>query len=382
MWVIQIKSLIQKELGRVKSDKRALIMLILLPLITIIIFGISSGGGPSIYYNVAIINYDGADLGMGNNSQYADTLISSFQNASFFIVVTNYTAQSPSEFNTIYEQAHSLLSQKTISVIIVIPSNFSENFEDQNTTTLECIVDGSNPETAKNLETGLMEPLSYFRLATNRFQGSVLVIPYLEYDVPIWLNQIFNYSASIIIPILILGMTMNVTALCIVTEKALPRMLLTPAGKRDIIISKLITYTLLMAIQVIVIFLVSFMFGLYCTGELISLFLAMLLIGFCGVSLGLAVSAISQTEYQANQLYIFLFIAIVMFSGVFAPMPEDPIMYGIVNAFPLAHATPLITDITLRGLGMDAFHSLSLLAICMVSLAIAFIAYRAKKVEI
>jgi len=53
-----LSGLIKKEFGRIKSDKRTLVLIFVIPIILIVIFGLTSGGGPTEYFNAAIITRD------------------------------------------------------------------------------------------------------------------------------------------------------------------------------------------------------------------------------------------------------------------------------------------------------------------------------------
>jgi len=396
--VVQIKSLILKEFGRVKSDKRSLIMLVLLPLVTIIIFGLSTGGGPQMTFNVSLITNDYIGATSPSNYTYDSTLIDAFQNSSSsdlmfsLVVVSVFNSTSTSEYAQHLAVAKNQMNLGLIDAIVIIPENFSEDFGADNDTILECVVDASQTQyAAENFQTVLQLPIMYFRMETEHTQGAIIFLPYLEFDVPLSYSQLFNYMASMILPIALLGTTMNLTALCIVTEGPLPRMLITPAGKRDVILSKLITYTTLMIMQATIVFITASAFNLYSAGPLFDLFISLILVGFAGTSIGLLISAVTRTEHQANQIYIFAFILFTLLGGLFISVDALPLPFQIViYCLPMAHCMPLVSDITLRGISYFTpmaninllFHSASLLLISGVCIVAALVAYRIKKTEV
>jgi len=53
-----LSGLVKKEFGRIKSDKRTLVLIFVIPIILIVIFGLTSGGGPTAYFTAAIITRD------------------------------------------------------------------------------------------------------------------------------------------------------------------------------------------------------------------------------------------------------------------------------------------------------------------------------------
>ncbi|GAH02347.1 unnamed protein product, partial [marine sediment metagenome] len=74
-----IAGLIQKEFNRIRSDRRTLILLFLIPMILIIIFGLTTGVGPTKFFTAAIISRDEMptyENFAANSSQYDDVFIS------------------------------------------------------------------------------------------------------------------------------------------------------------------------------------------------------------------------------------------------------------------------------------------------------------------
>ncbi len=366
-----------KEFGRIKSDRKGLIMLFLFPLITIIIFGFSSGGGYSISYTVSIINQDPGIHGTHLASAF-------FLANNTMTVVSNYTTNTIPEFQVAYEEAYQFLKDDKIELFCIIPDNFSQTIDEGDNPILIVYVDGSNMLAFNDLYLALTEPLLQFKILENNWNGTILMFPYPEYDVPSGWNQILNYMAALMLPLIILATSMNVSSLSIVTEMPLPRLLLTRAARRDIIISKFIAYTLITAIQVLVVFFTAIAFGLYILGSPINLLVILFLAGLCGVSLGLFISTICTTEAQANQLFIGIFIFLTLFSGQFIPIEDMPPAFGIIaNALPFAHILPLFQNITFRGTGLEFIpHVLPLLIFCVVLVLLALIVFRFRKMEV
>ncbi|MHA1649848.1 MAG: ABC transporter permease [Candidatus Helarchaeota archaeon] len=373
----EIWNLVLKEFGRIKSDRKGLIMLFLFPLITIIIFGFSSGGGYEIAYTVGIINQDTGIHGTNMVQAF-------FQSPTTMTVIKNYTTTTPTEFQQAYKEAYDLLRFDEIEMLFIIPENFSQAVDNGSNPIVIVYLDGSGLISFNDPYLALTEPFMQFKLIEGNWSGTVLIFPYMEYDVPSDWNQILNYMAGTLIPLIILATSMNVTSLSVVTEMPLPRLLLTRANRRDIILSKYIGYTLIMTVQVLVVFFTAIAFGLYILGSPLDVLITLLLTGLCGVSLGLFVSTFCTTEAQANQLFIGIFIFLTLFGGSFIPISDMPPAFGIIaNALPFAHILPLFQNITLRGFGLEFVpHVLPLLIFCGVLLLLALIIFRFRKMEV
>jgi hypothetical protein len=106
------------------------------------------------------------------------------------------------------------------------------------------------------------------------------------------------------------------------------------------------------------------------------------MIGFSGVAIGLFISAVSPTEQGANQMYLMLFIIMIIFSGTLLSVESLGGARFLADFFPISHASILITDITLRGLPLNLEHVLSILLISFIFLVLAYISYKLKKLEV
>ncbi len=381
---MNITGLIRKEFGRIKSDKRTLILLFFIPFILILIFGLTTGGGPTAFFNAAIISRDEISCKgdfSSDSDEYDQIFISIVENnCSAFGLYKSFNSTNELEYNYSIEACKELLKNELIDVFIVLPANFSESVKNEVDPVLIYYVDGSDLNAVNSIEVAIQEPIALFRIETDLLTNFTTMAPYMEFDVPFWESQILNYAIPILLSMIIIGTTMNLTSLSIVAEGPLPRMLLTPAAKNEVIASKLIAYSVIMVLQSTEIFVMTAFFGLYCLGSLFDFYLSLIVIGFCGISMGLFISAISTTEQAANQLYIMMFIIITLFSGQFISLAPEirPIIYFL----PLSHATPLITEITLKGFSINLKYVLSLGLISLIFISLAYIAYRFKKVEV
>jgi len=384
---MNIGGLIKKEFGRIKSDKRTLILLFVIPVILIIIFGLTTGVGPTKFFTAAIITRDEMptyDNFPTNSSQFDDIFISIMQhNTTAWDLHQFFNCTNLEDYDDAFDICIQYIKNDVVDVFIVLPENFSESVENEINPVLIYYIDGSDMTATSSIEVAIQEPIAIFRLQADLLENFTIMVPYLEFDVPFWESQLLNYALPMILPIIILGTTMNLTSLSIVSEGPLPRMLITPTTKREIILSKLIANTAIMILQSTEIFIMSAFFGLYSLGSLFNLYLVLIMIGFCGICMGLFISALSPTEQGANQMYLIMFIVIIMFSGSFIP-PEliSPEMQYVINILPLSHAFPLVTDIILKGLGLNLEHVLVLNLNSVIFVFLAYVIYRFKKIEV
>ena len=138
-----------------------------------------------------------------------------------------------------------------------------------------------------------------------------------------------------------------------------------------------------MLLQSTEIFILTAFFGLYSLGSLFSFFLVLIMIGFSGICIGLFISAVSPTEQSANQMYLIMFIIIILFSGSILPLNiEDQTVKIFMNMLPLSNAVPLITDITLKGLPPNLLSIFWLNLSSLIYVTLGYIIYMFKKLEV
>ncbi len=384
---MNLGGLITKEFGRIRSDKRTLILIFIIPIILIVIFGLTTGGGPTKFFNGAIITQDDMptyDTFPANSSTFDETFISVMRdNTTSWDLYQYFNTTTIEEYQEAFDKCIYFLKNELIDVFIVLPKNFSESIQYNTNPVIFYYIDGTDIGAIDAVEVALQEPIAMFRVESNLLTNFTMMVPHLEFGPPSWESQVLNYALPLILPIIIVATTMNLTALSIVSEKPLPRMLITPTTKRDILLSKIIANSAIMILQATEIFIMTAFFGLYSLGSLFNLYLVLIMIGFSGICIGLFISAISPTEQGANQMYMMIFIVIIIFSGTILPAEALGSSMGfIIEIFPLSHSSILIRDITMRGLSFNAEHVIKLNLISLVFLFLAYISYKFKKLEV
>ncbi|MBN2151409.1 MAG: ABC transporter permease [Candidatus Lokiarchaeota archaeon] len=382
---MNVSALVTKEFQRIAADKRTLVLMFLIPALVLVIFGLSSGGGPTTLFTVNVITRDSQVTGPAvNASVHDETMIEAFQNSTVFVLRDGiYNMTDDASFDICLNQNKNKLKHDDIDAIIVIPANFSEAVENGTSdVTLIVYVDGSDAQVSEAIHVAIQEPVAYFRVYSGLTRNLTTVVPYLEFDVPYWANQVLNYAFPIVISMIMLGTCMNLTSLSIVSEAPLARMLLTPAGKTSVVFSKLVTATAIMFFQAAEIFTIAGLFGMFSRGPLILVFLSLLLIGMVGICIGIFISAVSKTEQVANQLYIMFFIMFTLFCQSFLPVDNfPPFLQAITAVFPLSNAIPLLSSIMYNGVVVDVASFFVLGATGLLFYVLALVAYAFKGVE-
>ena len=177
----------------------------------------------------------------------------------------------------------------------------------------------------------------------------------------------------------ILAMTMTIfTGMAIVRERErgnMEMLIATPLSPAELTLGKVLPYVGIGLIQVTLILLLGLLvFTVPVRGSLLDVYLASLVYIAATLVLGIFISTLARTQFQAMQMAFFLFLPQILLSGFMFPYDGMPrLAQWIAEIFPLTHFLRLIRGIMLRGAGLGElwFELLSLLAFVAIILAIA-----------
>jgi ABC-2 type transport system permease protein len=265
-----------------------------------------------------------------------------------------------------------------ISVGIHIPRDFERRALDRSRPAAQLLVDGSEP-----MVDGVARGLTAVPLPRRDGLYADLV-PLLE------LRTEYNperRTAVQIVPALIgviLNMTMMIfTAAAVVRERErgnLELLITTPIRSGELMAGKLLPYVGIGLVQVTLVLAVgSLLFDVPVNGRMLDLYLAALLFIASTLTLGLVISTLARTQFQAFQLAFFIMLPSILLSGFMFPfdgMPKPA--QWLAQVLPLTHFNELVRGIVLRGAPLADLTrpALKLLVFLVVALAIATLRFR------
>jgi ABC-2 type transport system permease protein len=355
--ISRLFAIVQKEVRQLQRDRLTFGMIAGIPLIQILLFGYA------INTDVRHLRAGVADLA---NSSLSRELIADTQ-ASQVIDIIRYV-KSPAELET-------LLRDGKIAIGLYIPVDFDRRVQRPSRAAAQILVDGSDP-----VLYGAARQLTALdvRYATQPRQLKPVAI----YEVRNHYNP-ERRSAVNVVPALIgviLTMTMVLfTAVAIVRERErgnLEMLITTPIRTVELMVGKIIPYVIIGLIQVTLILLLGVLiFRVPVVGNLLHIYIAALIFIGANLTLGLVISTLAKSQFQAMQMTFFFFLPSILLSGFMFPfdgMPK-PAQY-IAELLPLTHFVRLIRGVVLRG--ADVFHltmdigSLFLFAAVMLTIAV------------
>jgi ABC-2 type transport system permease protein len=271
-------------------------------------------------------------------------------------------------------ELHELMRQGDANIAIVIPADVERRIAEGNRAALQIVVDGSQPA-LENVAAGLAS-MPLLKRPGQPAAGR-----------PVEIMVAYNperRTAVQIVPALcgvILTMTMMVfTSTAIVRERErgnLELLITTPVSTAELMAGKLLPYVGIGLIQTTLILTLGYwLFGVAIQGGLVDLYLGALLFIAASLSMGLLISTVAQTQFQAIQMSLVMMLPSILMSGFMFPFEGMPkAAQWIAQVLPLTHFNEIIRGIVLRGASLADMRSelgkLSVILVVMLTFAMA-----------
>jgi ABC-2 type transport system permease protein len=326
-----------KEVRQLSRDRVTFGMIVGVPLMQITLFGYA-------------INYDVRNLATVVQDDANTSMSREFiaQLKATQVVHVSYTTNSSTELAK-------LMREGRASMAVVIPRDFERRLQSDTRPVVQILVDGSQPSLA-GVAGGIASMPLLARHGEGAHSGGKRMTPRR-----IEIRTMYNpekRTAVQIVPALIgviLSMTMVLfTSGAIVRERErgnLELLIATPLGSLELMVGKLLPYVAIGLIQTTLIMIVgSMLFSVPLVGNLVDLYAATLVFIAATLGLGLFVSTLAQTQFQAFQLAFVTLLPSILLSGFMFPFEGMPVAaQWIAQVLPLTHFNVMIRGIMLRG---------------------------------
>jgi ABC-2 type transport system permease protein len=168
------------------------------------------------------------------------------------------------------------------------------------------------------------------------------------------------------------------TSIALVRERErgnLEMLIATPVSPWELTVGKILPFIGIGLVQTtVVLVLGDTLFDVPLRGSLLDLYLAALVFITANLSLGIFISTLTRTQFQAMQMSFFTFLPQILLSGFMFPFAGMPVpAQYVAEIMPLTHFMRLVRGIMLRGADLtELWPSLAALgAFITVMLAIA-----------
>lgn len=193
-------------------------------------------------------------------------------------------------------------------------------------------------------------------------------------------EAVLDQIAPALIAVFALFFTFILTGVSFLRERAqgtLERLMVTPVGRRDIMLGYLLGFLLFAAVQSVVILLFTiFALQINYQGDLWQIFVLLMVLTVVAVSLGIFVSTFARNEFQVVQFIPIILAPQIFLSGAILPVEQLPSYFQTAaKVLPLTYAIDALREIMLRGRTLADVWSdlgaLALFAAVLVALATA-----------
>lgn len=328
----RIFAIVLKEIRQLRRDRLTFGMIVGIPIMQLLLFGYA------INYDVRHLSAAVVDLSSSAASrQYVQELGHSQ------VIDINYQAADAGELE-------SLMRQGRISVGIYIPADYERRLLQPERSAVQLLIDGSD---------------TVVQGAASLLARPGRTSPYLDRPPKVEIRSYYNPERRAQVNTvpgligIILTMTMTLfTAVAIVRERErgnLELLITTPVRSWELMLAKILPYVVIGLIQVsLVLLLGKFLFQVPLRGTLINVYLVSLLFIVANLALGLVISTVAQTQFQAMQMAFFFLLPSILLSGFMFPfdgMPQPA--RWIAEVLPMTHFMRLIRGVVLRGASLQ-----------------------------
>jgi ABC-2 type transport system permease protein len=157
---------------------------------------------------------------------------------------------------------------------------------------------------------------------------------------------------------LLYGLALKLTAFAVVRERetgTIEALLVTPIRPIELMLAKMIPNLCIAAVNMVFTFTLGMvLFGVPFRGSLLLFSVLSGLFAAGSLGLGLAISSISQSQVQANQLASLMNIAVLFLSGFMFPVAAlPPLLRMLGYIMPMTFFLPIVSGIITKGVGLN-----------------------------
>ena len=337
-----------KEIIELRQDPRIFGIIFIAPVLQLAILGYAA---TTDVRNVPIVVVD------ADRSSASQDLISRFTGSGIFEIVD--VVSDLREVDRYLESGDAWMA-------LSIPARYGRDIAAGIPATVQVVADGSDASStnialgyASNLIAAYAQEMVQQRRATDvlvRASGGI------EPRVRVWFNPTLEsryFMLPGIFALLLLVVTSNLSSMAIVRERetgTLEQLNVTPLGRLELIVGKLLPYGIVGLIDVMIVLLVIvFWFEVPLRGSFWLLFGMSLIYLLTTLGLGLFTSTISHTQQQAMMTSTFFFLIPMMYlSGFIFPIENMPeVIQPITYLIPLRYFVVILRGIFLKGVGLE-----------------------------
>ncbi|HKE48112.1 MAG TPA: ABC transporter permease [Rhodanobacteraceae bacterium] len=361
MNLVRLMAVVRKEMMQLRRDRLTFAMIVGIPTLQLLLFGFA--------INLDIRSLPAALLDQANTAHSRELVA---ELASSQVLDFRRTVAAPQEIED-------LMRRGEISAAVVIPPDFETRLARPDRPAWQVVVDGSDQSVqaaARQLGAFPLDSLDYGTGGNAPGSQRVTGVEIVNFYNPERRAPVNTVPGLIGV---ILTMTMVIfTAMAIVRERErgnMEMLIATPLSSLELTIGKVLPYIVIGLVQVTLILILGLLvFDVPVRGSLVGVYLASLAYISATLALGVLISTIAKSQFQAMQMAFFTFLPQILLSGFMFPFDGMPkAAQWLAEIFPLTHFLRLIRGIMLReaNIGEMGIEVVALAAFVVVMMGVA-----------
>ncbi len=342
-----IQSIFRKELIQLLRDPYLVMFIIALPVIQLLVTGLAVQRDLK-HIATIVVNYD--------NRAASQDLLSDFQSSTLFDL--DYAHSD--------DEVMAKIRNGSYRVGIIIPPDYSEKaLSGGDAPQVNMIIDGTQGTIAKTIVDGANQIIFTHnrKVLESSTAGSSTSMEALPANIKFNPKVLYNpkmSSAYFLVPailaIVMHMLTILFTSFAIVREResgTLEQLMVSPVRVTDLMLGKVLPYALIGFLDMILTLgVMVWFFNISITGNFGFLCFASMIFILCSLGIGLLISILCQTQVQAIQLTVAIFLPSLLLTGFVFPLEPMPWFIKIISySLPLTYYLDVIRGVVIKGVG-------------------------------
>jgi ABC-2 type transport system permease protein len=333
----RIRTLVWKEFIQIGRDRAMLPILFIMPVVMLLLFGYVVGADVR-NLNLAVLDSD--------NTVQSRRVVDAFTSSGYFTIAARPTSDS---------QLKNMMDGGQAVIAITIPKGLGDSVRGKRAAQIGVIIDGSDSRTSQ-VAAGYAQEIisslsSQLYTSTSASSGGVNAQVRVLYNPTL---RAVNSMIPALLAFILLMSASNTMSQAIVKERekgTLEQLFVTPIGRADYLLGKLLPYVGLAIIQVVISFVIGVLwFQVPFNGSLWVIGPGLLLFMLAALGIGMIVSLMSRTRQQAQQTSMFLQMPQMMLSGFMFPIDAFPRwLYYLTYLIPLRYILVIMRSNFMKG---------------------------------
>lgn len=344
----RITAIAKKEFLHIIRDPRSMGMGIAIPMLMLFLFGYALTLDVD---RVPLIVWD-------QSATHASRELTSRFAGSRYFTLTGHTDN--------YRAIETAIDRRDALIALVIPADFGRNVDAGRKTSVQVILDGSDPNTAtyaQGYAEGVISGYSgeIVMKQARRISGAEPRLSSLDVRPRVWFNTDMvskNYIFPGLIAVIMMIIAALLTSLTVAREwetGTMEQLISTPLTGAELITGKLVPYFAIGILDLVLSVLVGeFIFDIPLRGSLPLLFGLSMVFLVGALALGILISIVTKSQLVASQLALVVtMLPAFLLSGFIFPIDTMPgPIRGITHLITARYFVSILRDIYLKGVGL------------------------------